>query len=187
MFKKGKNSLNERATGFESNTFSTFNTPHTTENKSPVKKRAYAKKALGEGSSGDWLELLTPPLPGSTGKISLNFPPETLDKLRDFRTMHFMPTVIETPTFQKQADKLWSADERLEFISLIAENPIEGSVISRADGARKVRWSRSGSGKSSGARIIYFNLAQLEVVLLVTVYAKAYRENMLPSEIKKAV
>lgn len=98
-----------------------------------------------------------------------------------------MRTVIETPTFQKQAEKLWSEDERLDFIDWIAENPLAGDVIPGADGARKVRWSRAGSGKSGGARVIYFNLTEEEVVLLVAVYAKADRSNMSPSEIRKVV
>jgi hypothetical protein len=66
-------------------------------------------------------------------------------------------------------------------------NPLSGDVIQGADGARKVRWSRAGSGKSGGARVIYFNLTEQEVVLLVAAYAKADRNNMLPSDIKKAV
>lgn len=96
-------------------------------------------------------------------------------------------TVIETPTFQKQAEKLWTEEERVAFIDWIAANPLTGDVISGADGARKVRWSRAGSGKSGGARVIYFNLTEREVVLLVAVYAKAERANMLPGDIKKVV
>ena len=96
-------------------------------------------------------------------------------------------TVIETPSFQKQADKLWTQDERLAFIDWIAENPLAGDVIPGADGARKVRWSRAGSGKSGGARVIYFNLTEQEVVLLIAAYAKADRANMLAAEIKKVV
>jgi hypothetical protein len=98
-----------------------------------------------------------------------------------------MRTVIETPTFQKQAAKLWTEGERLEFIDWIAENPLAGDVIPGAEGARKVRWSRRGSGKSGGARVIYFNLTEQEVVLLVAAYAKADRANMLAAEIKKGV
>ncbi|WKN20804.1 type II toxin-antitoxin system RelE/ParE family toxin [Azotobacter vinelandii] len=98
-----------------------------------------------------------------------------------------MRTVIETPTFQKQASKLWPEDERLAFIDWIAANPLAGDVIPGADGARKVRWSRAGSGKSGGARVIYFNLTEEEVVLLVAVYAKADRSNMTPAEISKVV
>jgi hypothetical protein len=96
-------------------------------------------------------------------------------------------TVIETPTFQKQAEKLWTDDERLAFIDWIAANPLAGDVIPGADGARKFRWSRAGSGKSGGARVIYFNLTEREVVLLIAAYAKADRANMLPADIKKAV
>ena len=98
-----------------------------------------------------------------------------------------MRTVIETPAFQKQAAKLWAEDERLAFITWIAANPQAGDVIPGADGARKVRWSRTGTGKSGGVRVIYFNLTEEEVVLLIAVYPKADRSNMTPSEIKKAV
>lgn len=98
-----------------------------------------------------------------------------------------MRTVIETPTFQKQAAKLWSKDERLSFIDWIAANPLAGDVIPGADGARKVRWSRAGSGKSSGVRVIYFNLSAQEVVLLVAAYGKADRSTMRPDEINKVV
>jgi len=96
-------------------------------------------------------------------------------------------TVIETPTFQWQAEKIWSENERLAFIGWIAQNPLAGDVIPGADGARKVRWNRAGSGKSGGARVIYFNLTEEEAVLLVAVYSKANRSNMAPSEIGKAV
>ncbi len=73
-----------------------------------------------------------------------------LDMVRETRRAQVMRTVIETPTFQKQAEKLWSEDERLAFIDWIAANPLAGDVIPAANGARKVRWSRAGSGKSAG-------------------------------------
>ncbi|MFV5213626.1 DNA-binding protein [Azonexus caeni] len=98
-----------------------------------------------------------------------------------------MRTVVETPTFQRQAGKLWSEEERLEFIDWIASNPLAGDVIPGADGARKVRWSRAGSGKSGGVRVIYFNLTDAEVVLLIAAYAKAERTNMTPADIRKVV
>lgn len=98
-----------------------------------------------------------------------------------------MRTVVETPTFQKQAEKVWSEDERLSFIDWIAVNPLAGDVIPGAEGARKVRWGRAGSGKSGGVRVIYFNVTEEEIVLLVALYAKAERENLSTSEIRKAV
>ena len=40
-----------------------------------------------------------------------------------------MQTVIETPTFTRQADKIFSEDERRELIDLLAENPLAGDEI----------------------------------------------------------
>lgn len=77
-------------------------------------------------------------------------------------------------------------DERLAFIDWIAENPDAGEVIQGADGARKMRWRRSGGGKSSGARIIYFHWVDDEVVLLIMVYAKAVRETVSVKRIRHA-
>jgi mRNA-degrading endonuclease RelE of RelBE toxin-antitoxin system len=97
-----------------------------------------------------------------------------------------MFTVIETPTFQKQAAKVWSQEERFAFIDWIAQNPNAGDVIPGADGARKVRWTVAGKGKRGGVRVIYFNLSKEEVVLLAAVYAKSDRENMSASEIQRS-
>jgi mRNA-degrading endonuclease RelE of RelBE toxin-antitoxin system len=94
--------------------------------------------------------------------------------------------VIETPTFQKQADAIWTPQEREAFIDFIAEYPDAGDVISGAEGARKVRWQRKGTGKRGGARVIYFHLVGDEVVLLVMVYAKAERSNVKPKDIKRS-
>jgi mRNA-degrading endonuclease RelE of RelBE toxin-antitoxin system len=96
-----------------------------------------------------------------------------------------MRTVIETPTFQKQAEKLWSENERVTFIDWIAANPEVGDVIPGADGARKVRWGRAGAGKSGGVRVIYFSQTEQGVVLLVMMYAKSDRANVLPGDIEK--
>lgn len=97
-----------------------------------------------------------------------------------------MFTVIETPTFQKQVADVWTEADRLEFIDWIAANPEAGDVIPGADGARKVRWTIQGKGKRGGARVIYFNLSDDEIVLLVAVYTKAERSNILPKEIKRS-
>ncbi|MEQ1534086.1 MAG: transcriptional regulator [Sideroxydans sp.] len=110
-----------------------------------------------------------------------------LDDIRVARIILLMRTVIETPTFQKQADKIWAESERLEFIDWIAANPLAGDVIPGADGARKVRWGRAGSGKRGGVRIVYFNLTEQGVAILVLLYAKANQANVQPNDIEKAV
>lgn len=96
-----------------------------------------------------------------------------------------MRTVIETPTFQKQAAAVWRAADREAFIDWIAEYPDAGDVIPGADGARKVRWDRPGMGKRGGTRVIYFHLVGDELVLLVMVYAKAERTNVSPKSITR--
>jgi len=98
-----------------------------------------------------------------------------------------MRTVIETPTFQKQAGKIWSEEERMAFITWIAEHPTAGDVIPGTDGARKVRWSVAGKGKSGGIRVIYFNLTEQGVVVLITLYQKVDQATIRPSDIKKAL
>jgi hypothetical protein len=42
-----------------------------------------------------------------------------------------------------------------------------------------------GKGKRGGARVVYFNLSDDELVLLVAVYAKADKTNILPNEIER--
>ncbi len=96
-----------------------------------------------------------------------------------------MLTVIESPEFIVWSAKVWSDDEREEFIDWISENPMVGDVIPGAGPLRKVRWSRQGVGKRGGARVIYFNrLASGEVVLLL-VYAKTKFDNLRPEFLVK--
>lgn len=99
-----------------------------------------------------------------------------------------MQTVIETPTFTKQAVKVWSEDELHAFIDWIAANPLAGDVIQGSKaGARKVRWQVSTRGKRGGARVIYYNLADDEVIVLVMVYTKNQRDSITAKELNKEV
>ena len=90
-----------------------------------------------------------------------------------------MRTVAETPMFQRYADEIWSEDERLEFISWIALNPLAGALIPGTGGCRKVRWSRAGVGKRGGTRATYFIPSETTIWLLI-VYTKSKYDN-LPS------
>lgn len=96
-----------------------------------------------------------------------------------------MLTVIETPHFQKEWPAYWSEDERGEFAAHIARNPLVGDLIVGSGGIRKVRWSRSGTEKSGGVRVIYFaRTAQGEIVLL-TLHAKSKFANISESRLKE--
>ena len=91
--------------------------------------------------------------------------------------MRLMRTVAETSVFIRYANEVWSEAERQEFITFIASNPEAGSVIRGSGGCRKVRWSRTGTGKQGGARVIYF-LAPDGTVWLLIVYTKAKFDNL---------
>ena len=100
-----------------------------------------------------------------------------------------MRTVAETSVFVRYAAEVWSEAEREEFINFIAGNPEAGDVTRGSGGCRKVRWSRSGTGKRGGARVIYF-LASEGTVWLLIVYSKSKFDNLPASflaELKKGV
>ena len=96
-------------------------------------------------------------------------------------------TVAETPLFVKQVEAVWSAEERAEFIDFIASNPESGDLIPGAGGIRKVRWSRAGTGKRGGVRVIYFFYDEARPLYLLMVYAKARKENLTPEETARMV
>ena len=90
----------------------------------------------------------------------------------------FMYTVIETDIFQKHISDIWTEDERLEFVSWIANNPLAGDVVPRTGGVRKVRWKRNGMGKSGGTRVIYYNMLDDGEIWLLIAYTKSRFDNL---------
>ncbi|MEQ9245095.1 MAG: type II toxin-antitoxin system RelE/ParE family toxin [Nitratireductor sp.] len=97
-----------------------------------------------------------------------------------------MQTVAETPTFSRQAEKLFSEDEKRELIDFLAENPLAGDEIPGTGGVRKVRFAASGRGKRGGARIIYYYLDEAMPLYALLAYAKNAKTDMTPEE-KRAV
>lgn len=97
-----------------------------------------------------------------------------------------MNSLIETPTFAADADRLWSKDERLEFLTWLGANPEAGDVIPDSGGCRKVRWSRAGTGKRGGVRVVYFTRLLAGEIWLLLIYAKSARDN-IPGHLLKAV
>ena len=91
-------------------------------------------------------------------------------------------TVAETPVFLRQAAAIWNDGEHDAFVTFIASNPTAGDVIPDTGGVRKVRWSRAGSGKRGGARVIYFYHDADRPLYLLMVYTKAQREDLTPDE-----
>lgn len=96
-----------------------------------------------------------------------------------------MLTVVESPIFQKLWPRYWDEEERAEFAAFIAAEPLAGSVIRGSGGIRKVRWSREGTGKSGGVRIVYLTRNEAGEIYLLTLYAKSVSENISLSALKE--
>lgn len=96
-----------------------------------------------------------------------------------------MFTVIETAMFQRYAASVWKDDERHEFVGWIAANPEAGAVIPGATPLRKVRWSREGTGKRGGVRVIYYTTLADGTVNLLIVYPKSKTETLSPAFLRE--
>lgn len=95
-----------------------------------------------------------------------------------------MYTVIETPIYSRKAEQILSEEERDAFAAYISKNPKAGVVVRGSGGVRKVRWALEGSGKSGGARVMYFNRLGKGEIWLLTLYTKSERSSIPPGELR---
>jgi hypothetical protein len=112
---------------------------------------------------------------GLTGYTSLTYTHDTVPIV-----------VVELDGFEKDAAKLWRGEERDAFIDFIARNPEKGQLIEGTGGVRKVRWSRDGSGKSGGVRVIYYFHSEAIPIYLLAIYAKGERADLSAAQKKQA-
>jgi hypothetical protein len=91
-------------------------------------------------------------------------------------------TVVETITYLKAAEKLFSAEEREEIVATVASDPECGDVIQGTGGFRKLRVGRSGTGKRGGARVIYILRNEGFPVFLMAAYGKNEKANLSKKE-----
>ena len=93
-----------------------------------------------------------------------------------------MQTVAETPTFTRQADKLFSEDDRRELIDHLAGNPLAGDEIRGTGGVRKLRFATLGRGKRGGARVVYFYGGEKMPIYALLAYSKSARTDLSPAQ-----
>ena len=87
-------------------------------------------------------------------------------------------TVAETEPFQRKVGRLLSGNEKTELVAYLAMHPNAGALIQGAGGIRKLRWARSGMGKSGGVRVIYY-FHSLDIPLyLLTLFGKNEKSNI---------
>ena len=93
-----------------------------------------------------------------------------------------MLTVVETPSFLRDAKKLLDDEEREALVHYLASSPNAGVLIQGTGGIRKIRWMREDSGKSGAYRIIYF-FHSLEIPLFIlNIFAKNEKANISQAE-----
>lgn len=93
-----------------------------------------------------------------------------------------MQTIVELPEYLRQAATLLGEDEKSGIINALARNPAAGVVITGTGGIRKLRWSRPGTGKSGGVRVVYFYYDQGMPLFILTLFAKGEKANLSKSE-----
>src|ERR1700722_14792310 len=96
-----------------------------------------------------------------------------------------MQTVVETPPYLADAERLFSEDERTAIIDTVSADPQCGVVIPGTGGVRKVRVAASGRVKRGGARVIYLFGGDDVPVFLLAVFAKNEKSDLSPAERNK--
>ena len=88
-------------------------------------------------------------------------------------------TVIETHEYARSAKALLTEAEQTGIADYLAQNPEAG--VSLGHGLYKVRFARTGEGKSGGYRTIHFHRADAGMpVYLLAVYAKNRTSDLTP-------
>jgi hypothetical protein len=95
-----------------------------------------------------------------------------------------MFTFIESSIFERILPVYLDDDEYAELQQFLMQNPDAGELVPGSGGVRKVRWARPGMEKRGGLRIIYFVRYQPNEFWMLTLYAKAKREDV-PAHILK--
>jgi len=91
---------------------------------------------------------------------------------------------VETELFIKTWKALNLSDDELkELQNALFINPVSGTLIQGAGGARKLRIAFKGQGKSGGGRVIYVDFIINERIYLLMVYPKSKMESL--SDIQK--
>jgi hypothetical protein len=93
-----------------------------------------------------------------------------------------MHTVVETPPYLSDAERLFSPDDRAAIVDTVSANPQGGVVIPGTGGVRKLRVAASGRGKRGGARVIYVFGGDDLPVFLLAVFAKNERSDLTQAQ-----
>jgi len=97
-----------------------------------------------------------------------------------------LPTVVETSTFRRKAEKLLTSEEYDDLLLYLSRYYSAGDEIPGTGGVRKLRYAIGGRGKSGGVRAIYYFFDEVNPVLALFLYGKNEQANLTPAEKKLA-
>jgi hypothetical protein len=86
------------------------------------------------------------------------------------------------PEFTKQSKKIFSESLRESLINYLAAHPKTGALMEGTGGLRKFRWKREGTGKSGGAKVIYYYYNDNYPLFIITVFKKGKKSNLSKEE-----
>jgi hypothetical protein len=78
--------------------------------------------------------------------------------------------------------QLLSEIEKAELIAYLSMHPGAGVLIKGTGGIRKLRWARSGRGKSGGVRVVYYFHSQEMPLYLLTLFGKNEKADLSMEE-----
>ena len=93
-------------------------------------------------------------------------------------------TFIESSVFERLCPVYLDDDEYAELQEFMMQNPDAGQVVPGSGGVRKLRWTRPGTGKRSGLRVIHFVRYDPSEFWMLTIYSKSKRDTV-PAHILK--
>lgn len=92
-------------------------------------------------------------------------------------------TIRETTIASRQLDRLLGPESYRTLQLTLAERPTAGAVIPGGGGLRKLRWSREGTGKRGGLRVIY-RVVRRQTVYVLFVYDKSVTKDLTREQVK---
>lgn len=99
-----------------------------------------------------------------------------------FRATDYWISIVELKGYQRDAERIFSLEEREELTEFLATTPHVGDIIPQTGGVRKLRWAAKGSGKRGGARVIYYFRDLNMPVFLLAVFGKGERADLTMSD-----
>lgn len=93
-----------------------------------------------------------------------------------------MQVVVETPRYLRDAESIFTSQEREAVVTMVANDPECGEIMQGSGGVRKVRVGRGGRGKSGGGRVVYVYHDFDHPIFLLAAFAKNEKANISKAE-----